>query len=316
MATLDTTTSNFSSTVVALVARRIEEALRADYVHITPGNFTRGEAKIADGFNSLTYVAYADLAATTTALTQGTAPTDQALVISVDQATATQIGNTVAISDLADLQSPHRLIAVAADKVADQAVKSFDVLVREILNAGSSVQYVTATSRATIATSNVLTGAQVKKMFTILKRNNVPTFGDGFYRAIVHPDSLYDLQTDTANGGWMDANKYTNARPLLTNEVGMYGGVRFQISSQAKVFATAGASSANVYSTIFLGPEAYVVGDMQSIRTYFVPPGGDHSDPIAQKALVGWKTAFGCMLLDANGARYVRLEHGTTLDLG
>lgn len=315
MSTLSTTTSNFSSTVVALVSRRLEEALRANYPHIMPGNFLRGEV-MRDGYNSLTYVAYADPSAQTTALTEGSAPTAQTLTISVDQATATQIGGTIEITDLAILQSPHRLIEVAADKVGDQAAKTMDVLVREILAAGASVQYVTQAARSAIATSNVLTGAQVKKMVAILKKNNVPAFGDGFYRAILSPDQEYDLQTDTDNGGWMDANKYTNALPLLTGETGRYGGARFQISSTAKVFATAGASSANVHSAFFFGPDSYVVGDMQSLRVYFVPPGGDHSDPLAQKALVGWKVAFGCMLLDANGTRYVRLESGTTLNSG
>src|SRR5574338_103081 len=156
MATLSTATSNFSSTVVALVARRLEEALRGSYAHIMPGNFLQGEV-MRDGFNSLTYVAYADPSAQTTALTEGTAPTAQTLTISVDQATATQIGGTIEITDLAILQSPHRLIEVAADKVADQAAKSMDVLVREILAAGASVQYSgTATSRATVASTGVL----------------------------------------------------------------------------------------------------------------------------------------------------------------
>jgi N4-gp56 family major capsid protein len=316
MALTSTATSNFSSTVTALVERRLEEALRARYPHAMPGNFIAAR-KMGNGTNSLTFVGYSDLAATTVALTEGTAPTDQTLAIVIDTCTATQIGNTIALTDLAEVESPHDLIAVAADKAADQAAKSIDVLVREILAAGASVQYAgTATSRATVATSHVLTGALVKKMWTILQRNNVPTFSDGLYRCIIHPDSLYDLQTDTANGGWMDALKYTTAEPLLTNEVGRYGGVRFQISSQAKVFTTAGAGSANVYSAFFFGPDAYVVGDLQSVRAYFVPAGGDHSDPIAQKALVGWKTAFGSMLADANGVRYVRLEHGTTLNLG
>lgn len=315
MATLSTATSNFSSTVVALVSKRLEEALRAKYPHAMPGNFTRGEV-IADGFNSLTYVAYADLSAQTAALTEGTTPAAQALTIAVDQATATQIGGVVEITDLAVVQSPHRLIEVAADKVADQAAKSVDVLVREILAAGASVQYSSGAARSALATSNVLTGALVKKMVALLKKQNVPTFGDGFYRCIMSPDSEYDLQTDTAAGGWMDANKYTDAMPLLTGETGRYGGVRFQISSTAKVFATAGASSANVHSAYFFGPDSYVLGDMQSLRTYFVAPGGDHSDPLAQKALVGWKVTFGAMLLDANGPRYVRLEHGTTLNSG
>ena len=315
MANVSTATSNFSSTVTALVAKRLEEALRARYVHLTPGNYVPAQA-MGNGTNSLTYVAYADLAANTTALSEGSRPTGQALTISVDTATATQLGATVEITDLAEIQAPHNLFEVAADKVADQAAKSIDILVREILAAGASVQYVTNTSRATVATSNVLTGAQVKKMYTILKRNNIPTFGDGSYRAIVHPDSVYDLQTDTANGGWIDVWKYTNNTPLLTEEVGQFGGVRFQVSSNAKIFATAGASSANVYSAYFCGPESYVVGDLQSVRTYFVAPGGDHYDPIATTAIVGWKVAFGSMLLDANGARYVRLEHGTTLNLG
>jgi len=315
MATLSTATSNFSSTVTALVSRRLEEALRSKYVHTTPGNFIPAQ-RMGNGTNSLTYVGYADLAASTTALSEGSAPTDNALTIAVDQATATQVGATVAISDLAELESPHALFSVAADVIADNAAKTIDVLVREILAAGASVQYVTNTSRATVATSNVITGAQVKKMQALLARSNVTKFGGGTYRCIIHPDSVYDLQTDTANGGWMDIWKYTSGTPLLTEEIGQFAGVRFQVSSNAKVFATAGAGSANVYSAFFFGPDSYVLGDLQSVRTYFVAPGGDHSDPLAQKAIVGWKAALGCMLLDANGTKYVRLEHGTTLNLG
>jgi N4-gp56 family major capsid protein len=315
VATLATSESNFSSTVTALVARRITESLRASYPHAMPGNYISAQ-RMGNGTNSLTYVGYTDLAAATTALTEGTAPDANTLAITIDTATATQVGGTVEITDLADLESPHALFEVAANKVADQAGKTVDVLIREILAAGASVQYVTATSRATVASSNILTGAQVKKMWTLLTRTNVPKFSGETFRSFIHPDSVYDLQTDTANGGWMDIWKYVANTPLLTNEIGQYAGVRFQITSNAKVFATAGASSANVYSTFFFGPDSYVVGDLQSVRTYFVAPGGDHTDPIAQKAIVGWKAAFGCFLLDNQGPRYIRLEHGTTLDLG
>lgn len=312
MATLSTATSNFSSTVTALVHRRLEDALRASYPHAMPGNYLTGE-RMGNGTNSVTWIGYNDLAASTTALTEGTAPTANALAIVVDTATATQVGATIEITDLAALQSPHRLFDVAADVIADNAAKTYDVLVREILGAGASVQYVTATSRATVALSNVITGAQVKKMNSILLARDVPKFGDGFYRSIIHPYSVYDLQTDTASGGWMDVWKYTQNSPLLANEIGRFGGVTFQLSSNAKVFATAGASSANVYSTIFFGPNAYGVSALQEINTYYVAPGGDHSDPLAQKGIVGWKGAFACLLLDAQGTRYVRLEHGATI---
>ena len=63
---LSTATSNFSSTVVALVSKRLEDALRANYPHIMPGNFTPAEI-VANGYNSLTFVGYSDLAAATAA---------------------------------------------------------------------------------------------------------------------------------------------------------------------------------------------------------------------------------------------------------
>lgn len=311
MATTTTATSNFSSTVTALVEKQLEEALRAKYPHASPANYRPGRV-LGNGTNSVTWVGYTDLSASTTALTEGTAPTANALAIVVDQATATQIGATIEITDLAALQSPHELFSVAADIISDNAAKTRDVLVREILSAGASVKYVTNTSRATIATSNVITGAQVKRMESLLLANNVDKFGDGFFRSIIHPHAVYDLQTDTASGGWMDVWKYVQNAPLLANELGRYAGVRFMLSTNAAVFATAGASSANVYSTIFFGPGAYGVSDMQGIKTYYVAPGGDHTDPLAQKGIVGWKSAFACLLLDAQGARYLRLEHGTT----
>ena len=311
MATLSTATSNFSSTVTALVERQLEEALRASYPHASPGNYRPGKT-LGNGTNSVTWVGYNDLSASTTALTEGTAPTANTLAIVVDTATATQIGATIEITDLAVLQSPHELFAVAADIISDNAAKTRDVLVREILGAGTSVKYVTQTARSAIATSNIITGAQVKRMESLLEANDVRKFSDGFFRSIIHPHAVYDLQTDTANGGWMDVWKYTNNAPLLANELGRFAGVRFMLSTNAKVFSTAGASSANVYSTIFFGPDAYGVSDMQGIRTYYVAPGGDHSDPLAQKGLVGWKSAFACLLLDAQGSKYLRLEHGTT----
>jgi len=311
MATLATSESNFSDLVTDLVLRRSEEILAANYVHLGTGaGFQR--ATIIKGTNLLRFPAIAQLAAATTALTEGTAPTANTLAIVVDTATATQIGATIEITDLAVLQSPHELFAVAADIISDNAAKTRDVLVREILGAGTSVKYVTQTARSAIATSNIITGAQVKRMESLLEANDVRKFSDGFFRSIIHPHAVYDLQTDTANGGWMDVWKYTNNAPLLANELGRFAGVRFMLSTNAKVFSTAGASSANVYSTIFFGPDAYGVSDMQGIRTYYVAPGGDHSDPLAQKGLVGWKSAFACLLLDAQGSKYLRLEHGTT----
>ena len=310
MATLTTATTNFSALVQEVVAKAAEEELRARLPHAMPGNYL--PTSFIKGTNLVRLARYADLAAQTTALTEGTPPTAQSLTIASEAFSATQLGGVLEVSDLAQLDSPHDPIAITAERAGRQAALTIDRLVREILVAGASVQYVTQTARNLLATSNVVTAAQVKKMAANLKRNNVPSFRDGSYRAIIHPDVVYDLQTDTATGAWLDI-KYTDAIGLISGEIGRFAGVRFIESTEAWTDPNGGAGSVTAYSTIFLGPDAYTIADSQNLSSYFVAPGGDHSDPIAQKAAVGWKVRFGAMLVDEAGPRYIRLESGATL---
>ena len=311
MVTTTTATANFSALVQAMIAARAEEELRSSLIHVYPGNYTPGT--FIKGTNLIKFGRYADLTISITALSEGVAPTTQALNIDSQSFSATQFGGTATLSDLAEYESPHNLLAIAAERIARQAVVTLDTLVANILAAGTSVLYVTGTARSSQASTNILTGAIIKKMAAQLEANNVPRFADGYYRALVHPYVKYDLETDTAAGGWMDANKYTNSMPLLAGELGNYAGVRFMVSSAAKSFITAGVSSANVYSTYFFGPDSYCVADLQGLKAYYVPAGGDHSDPLAQTSIVGWKLATGAALIDKAGPRYIRLESGATI---
>jgi N4-gp56 family major capsid protein len=319
VATLSTATSNFSALVQEVVAKSAEEELRTKLVHTQPGNYL--PARIVKGTNFYRFARYADVAAQTAALTEGSPPTAQSLTIATEGGSATQIGGVFEITDLATIDSPHDLIAINAERAGRQAAVTIDILVREILAAGASVQYATGAARSTLATTSVITGALVKKMVALLAKVNVPTFSDGFYRAIIHSDAVYDLFTDSATGGWMDANKYVDNMPLLRGEIGRYHRVRFLETGGtgtgtgpgAKIFVDAGASSADVYSTYFFGPDSYAMLDNVALASYFIAPGGDHSDPIAQLAKIGWKARFGCMLVDEAGPRYIRLESGATL---
>lgn len=312
MATTLTSTSGFADLVQELVSARAEEELRARAVHAMPGLYV--PARFIKGTNTLRYARYADLAVNTTPLTEGAAPVDQALTISSEFFTATQYGATVAISDLANIDSPHDLVSIAAERVAYQAVRSMDNIVRDNIHTNAATAAVwgatasgTLTQNAAnsaVAAAGILNGAFVKQTVARLKGANVPAFADGFYRAIIHPSQEFDLVTDTAVNGWIEARKYVDNRELLTGEIGSFAGVRFIVSSDAKVYATAGASAGNVYAALFLGPDAYAIGDSQTLQSYFVAPGGDHTDPLAQKALVGYKMRFGSLLLDEAGPRY------------
>lgn len=321
MATTNTGQSGFSDLVTQLVAARAEEELRARAVHAMPGMYV--PARFVKGTNTLRYARYADLAPSTTTLTEGTAPTDDALTISSEFFTAKQYGATVAISDLANLDSPHDLISIAAERVAYKAVRSMDNIVRDDIHSNAATAAVwgatasgTLTQNAAnsaVAAAGVLTGLFVKQTVARLKAANVPAFADGFYRAIIHPNQEFDLISDTAVNGWIESRKYVDNMDLLTGEIGQFAGVRFIVSSDAKVYATAGASSGNVYAALFLGPDSYAVGDSQTLQSYFVAPGGDHTDPLAQKAIVGYKMRFGSLILDEAGSRLRVLKTQSTL---
>jgi N4-gp56 family major capsid protein len=321
MAYVNTGTTNFSVLVQDLVQAKAEQELRARLVHANPDAYVHG--RFVKGTNQIRFARYSDLGANATVLGEGVPPTSQSMSISSDAFTASQYGQTLSITDLAQLDSPHDLISVASDRLARQAAETMDLVVRDVLAAGTSVAYApiigAAGALTTVAARNAITaaarlsGEQVKKMVATLKAANVPTFADGTYRCIIHPFQEYDLITDTTANGWLEANKYVDNTPLITGEIGKFAGVRFVTSSNAKVFAAAGAASANVYSAHFFGPDSYTVGDSQTLQAYFTAPGGDHSDPLAQMAIAGWKMRFGAKLLDLAGAKYKRLETGATL---
>ncbi len=117
--------------------------------------------------------------------------------------------------------------------------------------------------------------------------------------------------------GFIELNKYVSDLPALTNEIGRFGGCRIVVSSDA--FRAAGAtpttysSSGANYAALFVAPDAYTIGDSQTLQSYFVAPGGDHTDPLAQKALVGYKMRFGSMWIDEAGSRYRILRTTSTI---
>lgn len=309
---ITTSTSNFQTLMQDLVLAKATEELRARLVHVMPDQYVPG--RFVKGTNQIRYARYNDLGANATALSEGVAPTEQGLTISSDAFAAVQYGQTLSITDLAQLDSPHDLISVASDRLARQAAETMDIVVRDVIAAGTNVKYAgVATSRATVAKTHVITGDLIKRQVAALKAANVPTFADGTYRCIIHPFHEYDLISDTAVSGWLEANKYVDNTPLLNGEIGKFAGVRFVVSSNAKVWAGAGATGANVYNAQFFGPDSFTVGDSQTLQAYFTAPGGDHSDPLAQKAIAGWKMRFGAKLLDLAGAKYIRLETGATL---
>jgi len=139
----------------------------------------------------------------------------------------------VTMTDELNLYQIDNISKEAATLLADQAALTLDTVARDQLNSGLNVQYVGQTSRSAITASNILTYAEIKKAVRTLKRNNVKPCGDGYYHAIVHPDVVHDLTSDTM---WVDVAKYQDKAAVQQNELGTIYKVKFFESTNAKTF--------------------------------------------------------------------------------
>lgn len=314
MAGLPTVTTNFDKTVTALVHRTVEENLRHATRWMVPGSYRSGT--FIPGTNLIRHIAYGDLAtATSEVAVEGEPPDVEPLVIGYDEYVAKQRARLVGINDVSLKMSPHELMAEAAERIAFDAISTVDASIAAAVNAGSGLTLTVAGA--------ALVAEDVRRWVAQLKTAEIPPFPDGFYVANIHPNVTFDLQGDTAIGGWIEASKYADPSRLLNGEIGRMYGVRFVETT----VGTINVGATDTYNTVLYGPNYYAFGDLQTIETYMVRPGGDHSDPLAQKALVGYKGMWGAKTLEIaelavnipanpDGVRFgIAAAHAGTLDL-
>ena len=120
---------------------------------------------------------------------EGVPPTEEALAIFYEEFGVQQAGRTLAITDIALAQSPHKLMAVAAERIGINAGADHRPFIGNVLHAGTArILYAgAATTRVTVAATHNMTGALIRRAVATLKTANVPTFPDGTYHAFISP---------------------------------------------------------------------------------------------------------------------------------
>lgn len=106
----------------------------------------------------------------TTPLTEGVTPDGQSVSVRALESTVRQYGSYVTLSDMLELTAVDNNILQATKLIASQAGRTLDTITREILNAGTVVQYAdgSVSSRAALTYTSAsvnhnLTVAAVKK---------------------------------------------------------------------------------------------------------------------------------------------------------
>ena len=124
---------------------------------------------------------------------------------------------------------------------------------------------------------------------------------------------MFDLQNDEK---WLAVSQYQDKENIYSGEIGRMFGVVFVESTEAKVFAGAGASSADVHATLIFGKDAYGTIDLGdgsgAIKSIIKQLGSaGTADPLNQRATVGAKVmAYTAAILNQNWL--IRIEHGVS----
>ena len=251
------------------------------------------------------------LEAKTTELAEGN-PGDGTL-LSETQVTVPlkQYGDYSNFSDLFDLANIDCNLTRKVELFANAGARSIDAVARDELATCTNVIYAGGkTSRSALTSADKLSSVELRKAARMLKKANAQRF-NGYYVAIVGPETIYDLQDDES---FIKVSQYSDSENIYTGEVGRLFGVRLVETSEAKIFEGAGASGADVASIIVLGKYAYGVTSWKGAKPrVIIKPSGSAgtADPLDQISSVGWKMdGFGVKLLQPEYA--VRIECGFT----
>lgn len=268
------------------------------------------EGMVDKGHNVIRFLQVPDLAASATTLADdGVNPTAEALTMSTVDLTPSEIGRLVSVTRRAQNISPVSIVEKASNILAFDAQRRIDTIVWTAGVASGTVRYSgSAAARNQVAAN--LAGADVRKWGIKLRSLNAMPWENNTWVAATHPFVDGDLQNETTGGSWIDTNKYATPDQIKNAEIGKLYGTRFMDSTNATIFAAAGAGSVDVYATLVFGQEALGVGTIQNVTPTFVPATPDHADGLGRTALIGYYMDTGAVALQA--AAYVRFESAAT----
>ena len=251
--------------------------------------------------------------ANTTALTEGTPPSITNVTVTAVAATVLQYGTFSYHSEILQTQSIDPIIEELVEMYGEHAGISLDTLVRNTITGGTTVQYAGAsTSRGDVSSGRRMTFAEIREAVATLEGNDAKKVAKagGNFVGIIHPDVKYDLFGDSDFlATQQQAGVRGGGNALFTGDVGDFYGVRFIVTSQARVGTSLGLSGADVYYTMVFGEQFYGVTEFSAhtLRSIVKPVGsGGTSDPLDQFGSVGWKASIATAILNENFG--VRIE--------
>lgn len=145
--------------------------------------------------------------------------------------------------------------------VRDQGFNSINLLARNVMDLNRysneasgtvSSTYHSYGSSGTASNIGPLRSVDIRRVYTHLRSNNVQSWSDGLYRAIIDPKGAQQLRGETGNAAWrvFQNNNSNVGDEIMMASLGVYEGFAFFVNNQVK-----GAGSQTI-TAYFMGREA------------------------------------------------------------
>lgn len=229
------TTDDMSVEMKTYYSNYLIDLAEAELVH---DQFGQTHPIPQNGGKTIEFRQYDPLPELTAPLTEGVTPDGQSLSVKAITAEVEQFGGYVTLSDMLLLTAIDNNMVQATRLTGSQAGRSLDTITRDIINAGTVVQYEGGVDtreelyyESADDNCNISVDA-IKRAVRFLESQDAPKI-NGYYAGIVHPYVKYDLMKDP---DWKTPHEYVDTENVYRNEIGELYGVRFVEASRAKVF--------------------------------------------------------------------------------
>lgn len=229
------------------------------------------------------FVRYARMSVPLTPITEGTDPAANTFVLETVNVVLDQWGDSLELTDVAELTTKHPLLTEASNLLADNAQRVIDREVQIVWLAGTRVQYGdgTVTARRSVTAAMKISDTIIHNARVTLINAGAPprdgpaggydvgsadapktVGGVSAYVGVTDPAVTADIQTaGTSLGTWASVAMYANAKQLYNAEVGTWLRIRWVESNFVPKFRRLGNDTEAVVSTNSFGTDTPVVTD-------------------------------------------------------
>lgn len=227
------------------------------------------------------------------AITEGTNPTSVTWGATAYSSGPAQYGILVQVSDLLVRDSAIEVVNACTQQVQNSLARLVDTVIQNVVNSGTNGVFYSGgkTSRSTLGAGDLITQTDMVRAVKMLRSSNAaglqPFEGD-YYVAVIHPQVMGDLMSNTSTGSWTDFGRYSNVDDLKTGRMSSFRGIRYLESAWQNYYN----STVPVFPTTVIGDQSFGWGYFQA-PTAILTATPDSNNPLNLYQSIGGKVTLG-----------------------